>query len=84
MTDKELDLLKYNGIFNPINNTKGVVRDHLLSRRYGFENNIPTYIISHPANSEIVLHSENVRRAKTNDNIISLEELLERIEKYGS
>ena len=78
----EIKLLKDNGVFNKSSNTKGCVRDHLLSRRYGFDNNIPTWIISHPANCEIVLHAENVRRAFTNDNQITLDELLERIENW--
>jgi hypothetical protein len=81
---KQNDLLKEYGVFNSRNNknTKGCVRDHLLSRRYGFDNNIATWIISHPANCEIVLHSENIRRAFTNDNLITLDELLERIRNW--
>ncbi len=75
-------LLKEYGVFNPNKNTKGCVRDHLLSRRYGFDNNIDPDIISHPANCEIVLHSENVRRANGNDNLITLDELLERIKNW--
>lgn len=81
---KQKALLNQYGVFNTKNNknTKGCVRDHILSRRYGFDNNIDPEIISHPANCEIVLHSENVKRAKTNDNLITLEELLERIENW--
>lgn len=79
---KQKALLEEYGIFNSKTNTKGCVRDHLLSRRYGFDNNIAAWIIAHPANCEIVLHSENVRRAFTNDNQITLEELLERIENW--
>lgn len=80
-SEKEKELLKKYGIYNNKTNKNGCVRDHLLSRRYGFENNIPTWIISHPANCEIVQHTENLRRAKTNDNLICLNELLERINK---
>lgn len=79
---EEKELLETHGIFNSKTNTKGCVRDHLLSRRYGFDNNIDPDIISHPANCEIVLHSENTRRAFTNDNLITLEELLERIKNW--
>lgn len=78
----EIELIKKYGIFCPKTNTKGCVRDHLLSRRYGFDNNIPIWIISHPANCEVILHSENVRRSMTCDNLISLEELLRRIENW--
>ena len=78
----EQNLLSKYGVFNCNTNTKGCVRDHLLSRKYGFNNNIPTWIISHPANCEIVLHSENVRRSFTNDNLISLNELINRINNF--
>ncbi len=82
--EKQKALLNKYGVFNTRDNknTTGCVRDHLLSRRYGFDNNIDPEIISHPANCEIVLNSENIRRARTNDNIITLEELLERIENW--
>ena len=82
--EKQKALLNQYGVFNTRNNknTTGCVRDHLLSRRYGFDNNIDPEIISHPANCEIVLHVENVRRAHSNDNLITLEELLERIENW--
>ncbi len=85
-TDEEKELLSKYGVFNNRTNTKGCVRDHLLSRRYGFENNIPTWIISHPANCEIVLNSENTKRSNCkdrSDNLITLEELLYRIENYS-
>ena len=82
--EKQKALLKEHGVFNTRSNknTIGCVRDHLLSRRYGFDNSIASWIISHPANCEIVLHTENIRRAQTNDNLITLEELLERIENW--
>lgn len=82
--EKQKALLNQYGVFNTRNNknTTGCVRDHLLSRRYGFDNNIDPDIISHPANCEIVLNTENIRRAHTNDNLITLEELLERIENW--
>ena len=80
-SEREKELLYKYGIYNNKTNKNGCVRDHLLSRKYGFENNIPTWIISHPANCEIVLHTENISRAnrKEGDNLISLEELLNKI-----
>lgn len=81
----EKNLLNEHGVFNKVTNKKGCVRDHLLSRKYGFENNIDVKIISHPANCEIVLHAENVRRrASRNDNQITLDELLIKIEEYDN
>lgn len=80
---EELKLLDEYGVFHYIKNTKGCVRDHLLSRRYGFENGIDPEIISHPANCEIVLHSENIRRRfLEDDNQITLTELYKRIDEY--
>lgn len=81
-TKKEKALLKKYGVYNNVSNHKGCVRDHLLSRRYGFNHNVPIWIISHPANCEIILHSENTRRKNTNDDLISLDKLLKRIENY--
>ncbi len=85
-TEDERKLLKENGVYNNVKNRNGCVRDHLLSRRYGFENNIPTWIISHPVNCEIVTHSENLSRAsrKEGDNLLTLEELLIRIAYYNT
>jgi len=84
-SEKEKNLLKEKGVYNNVKNKNGCVRDHLLSRRYGFENNIPTWIISHPANCEIVTHSENLSRAsrKEGDNLLTLEQLLIRISYYN-
>ena len=83
-TDKEKKLLNELGVYNNRKNKKGCVRDHLLSRRYGFENNIPTWIISHPANCEIIPHNENLSRSsrKEGDNLITFEELLKRINNF--
>ena len=82
-SEKEKELLTKYGVYNNRTNKNGCVRDHLLSRRYGYENNIPTWIISHPANCEIVQHTENISRAtrKEGDDLITLSELLERINK---
>lgn len=78
----QIELLSEHGVFNNKSNTKGCVRDHLLSRRYGFDNGINPAIIAHPANCEIVLHSENVKRANGDDNQITLEELKNRIKSF--
>jgi hypothetical protein len=43
-------------------NLNGVSRDHIVSVRYGFDNNISPDIISHPANCQLMPHKENVRK----------------------
>lgn len=85
-TEEEKTLLLEFGVRNTKSevdpNFEGVVRDHLLSRKTGFENNIPTWIISHPANCEIVTHAENMKRKGQNSDQITFEELLWRIDNF--
>lgn len=86
-TEFNLDLVKIYGWYSPTNknnNLFGVSKDHMVSVRYGFDNNIDAKIISHPANCELVLHSYNSSKNKSNS--ITLDELILRIkiweEKY--
>ncbi len=62
------------------NNLDGVSRDHMVSVIYGYENNIDPLIIAHPANCRLIKHNENVSKGKKN--IISYEELLDRIKNW--
>lgn len=59
------------------NNLNGVSRDHMISVKYGFSNNIDPKIIAHPANCRLVRQSEN--SSKHDKCSIALDELLERI-----
>jgi len=62
------------------NNLHGVSRDHIVSVRFGFDNQIDPKIISHPANCQLLKHSENVSKHKKCS--LSIDELLERIQKW--
>jgi len=68
------------------NNLDGVSRDHIISVKYGFENNIDPSIISHPANCRLMVHNSNVSKGKKCG--MTLEQLQEKIkwwnEKYIS
>lgn len=75
-----LDLAKFNGWYHPLNNPNGAVRDHKLSVKYGFEHNIPPYILRHPANCEILSHKTNC--AKGSKCSISLESLCIAIDSW--
>ena len=85
----DFSLIESYGWYSPINSDKpnlsGVSRDHMVSVKYGWENNIDPKIISHPANCRLLLQSENV--SKSSNCSITYEELLQRIEawnrKYG-
>lgn len=67
------------------NNLNGISRDHKVSVNFGFANLIDPYIISHPANCNLLCHSDNVSKHKNCS--ITMEELLDNIkswhEKYG-
>jgi hypothetical protein len=83
-----IELLKNRGFYSPTNkknNLNGVSKDHMVSVRWGFENDIDPKIMSHPANCQLMIHSENVSKNKKCD--LTLEELLSKIheweEKYG-
>ena len=62
-------------------NLNGISRDHMYSVYDGFINNIDPKIISHPANCELMQHNKNSSKYKKSS--ITLEELLERIEKWN-
>lgn len=44
------------------NNLSGVSRDHMVSVKYGFENNIDPKIIAHPANCCLLQHNDNFKK----------------------
>jgi len=63
-------------------NLTGISRDHLVSIRYGFDNNIPAEHLAHPANCTLLRHGENV--SKGTKNSITYEQLLERIREWNT
>lgn len=81
----DFDLIEQFGWYKAKNhgdNPNGISRDHMISIRYGFDNNIDPNIMSHPANCKLVRHNENVSKGKNSS--ITLEELLERIEQWNN
>lgn len=65
---------------NKGNNLNGVSRDHMVSIRYGFDNNISPEIIAHPANCQLLQHNNNVSKGLSCS--ISIEILLEKIKLW--
>ena len=59
------------------NNKTGISRDHMISISYGYRNNIIPFILSHPANCKLILHTENNK--KNSDCSITIEELCNKI-----
>jgi predicted nucleic acid-binding Zn ribbon protein len=62
-------------------NLFGVSRDHMISIKYGYENNILSEIIKHPANCELLLQSTNSKKNKKCS--ITYDELLEKINNWN-
>jgi len=77
-----LSLLTKFGMFNPKTNRHGVSRDHMLSVNYGKTNRVDPKIMSHPANCQLMLQSEN--KAKQHHSSITLNELLQRIKEWDA
>lgn len=63
-------------------NLNGVSRDHKFSRLRGWEEKIDPYIISHPANCELMQHSKNIGKNKKCS--ITIEQLIEDIRKWNN
>lgn len=81
----QLFLLKEHKVFNCRTNKKGVVRDHMFSRRSGYHLKVFPQILRHPANLQILTHSNNIKKRKdqyVDLDIINLTELFERIKTY--
>lgn len=63
------------------NNLNGISRDHIYSRNKGFENLIDPYIISHPANCQLLRHNDNISKCDKCE--ISIIDLIEKIKKWN-
>lgn len=80
----DFDLIRKYGWYkakNNGNNLNGVSRDHMYSVMEGYRNNVDPSIISHPANCRLIRHNDNI--SKLDGSTITLEELLDRIEKWN-
>lgn len=64
------------------NNLGGVSRDHIVSVKYGYLNNIDPKVISHPANCKLLIHNDNI--SKHENCGMTLEELIQRIEEWDN
>ena len=81
----ESELTNTLGVFHPTKNSKGVVRDHMYSRKSGFENGVFPSILRHPANCQIITHSANVKKRVSryiDKNALTLDEVFNRITTY--
>jgi hypothetical protein len=80
-----IDKFKILGYYNR-NNKNGVVRDHMFSRRSGFEQQVFPEILRHPSNCKLITHKENISKQqnkKIKSDSITLDELFNRIENFN-
>lgn len=80
----DFSLIEKHGWYSPTNkknNLDGVSRDHIISVKDGFEKGIDPFLLSHPANCQLMIHNENV--SKYTNSHMSENELLEKIEKWN-
>lgn len=83
--ENQLKLLNEYHVFNSITNPNGVVRDHMYSRRSGFENGVFPEILRHPCNCQILTNKDNIKKKRQryiDENHLTLEELFIRIINY--
>jgi hypothetical protein len=79
----DFSLIEKHGWYSAKNhgdNLHGVSRDHIVSVRFGFDNQIEPKIISHPANCQLLRHNDNVSKHKKCS--MTIEDLLEKIQKW--
>lgn len=75
------------GVFNPSTNYNGVVRDHIVGRKYGYAHRVFPQILRHPSNCQIIQQPQNKAKGHRGKNRpdcdITLKELFERIRSYN-
>ncbi len=80
----DFELIKKYGWYSPTNkknNLNGVSRDHIISVKFGHDNNIDPKIISHPANCQLLVHSKNI--SKYSNSGLSIVDLKNKIELWN-
>lgn len=78
------DLIKEHGFYkasNKGNNLDGLSRDHMFSVNDGWLLGISPEIMRHPANCQLMPHTQNQKKSKKSS--ITYDELLERIKEFG-
>jgi hypothetical protein len=80
----DLSLIKMFGWYSPTNskepNLNGISRDHMISITDGFILNLDPYLISHPANCQLINHIDNQKKGRGSS--ITVEELIEKVKNW--
>lgn len=81
----DFELIEKYGMYkakNRGNNPNGVNRDHMFSILEGYRQDVDPYLISHPANCELLLHQDNIK--KRDKCSITLEQLKRRVAEWNT
>ena len=70
--ENELYLHNTFGSFN-FKNSKGYVRDHILSRYFGFLYSLNPILLRHPANMQYISHAENISKGFSDRKLLPFE-----------
>jgi hypothetical protein len=80
----DFSLIKKFGWYSPSNSKKpnigGVSRDHMISVKEGFKLGIEPKLLNHPANCQLMVHSDNISKNKKSS--LTLDELIVRINEW--
>lgn len=79
----DFELIKKYGMYKAKNrgdNPDGINRDHMFSILEGYRQGVDPYLISHPANCQLLLHSDNIK--KRDKCSITLEQLKRRVREW--
>jgi hypothetical protein len=84
LNEFDFELIKKYGWYQAKNhgdNLNGISRDHMISVKFGYENNINPEIIKHPANCQLLIHNNNSSKNKKCS--LTLNELINKIDKWN-
>jgi len=80
----DFSLIEKYGWYSPSNSKKpnigGVSRDHMISVKEGFKLDIDAKLLAHPANCQLMVHSDNISKNKKSS--LTIEELTVRINEW--
>jgi hypothetical protein len=80
----DFSLIEKYGWYSPSNSKKpnigGVSRDHMISVKEGFKLGFDTKLLAHPANCQLMVHSDNISKNKKSS--LTIDELKVRINEW--
>lgn len=79
----DISLIEQHGWYKAKNhgdNPNGVSRDHIMSVVWGYKNDVNPYLLSHPANCQLMIHRKNSSKGCRES--IDVDDLMAKIEMF--